>query len=175
MAAATPSKFIQWLSFKLRMFTDISDCALSMWQHFDIDNAIGIQLDIPGEILGVSRTVSFNPTDGSSPILDDDTYRILLKSRVAMNSWDGKQRSLQPIWKALFPGGTIKIGDSQDMTAVVSLAGTFTSTIRDLINNGYIVPKPQGVHYTYGFGDLPYFGADRDDAFVSGADIGHAI
>jgi len=37
-----------------------------------------------------------------------------------------------------------------------------------------IVPRPEGVLYTYMFGDFPKFGADLNNGFVAGADLGHA-
>ena len=58
------------------------------------------------------------------------------------------------------------------MTAIVAVTGTFSSTIKDLINNGLIVPRPEGVQYTYQFGDGPFFGFDYDNAFISGFDTG---
>lgn len=150
-----------------------ADAALSqMHSVFDIDTATGDRLDKIGEIVGQNRTVDFQPTTGS-PVLDDDTYRLLLKARIVANHWDGRVQSLYEAWSVLFPGGQIIVEDGQDMSATITMSGTFTSIIEDLINHGYIVPKPQGVRYTYGFGDLPFFGFDRDDAYISGLDTGH--
>ena len=82
-----------------------------------MDNAIGPQLDQVGTIVGASRTVGFQPSDSVSPVLDDATYRILIKATAANNSWDGTIDGLQSIWKTLFPGGSIIVGDQQNMTA----------------------------------------------------------
>jgi hypothetical protein len=142
---------------------------------FDLDTAVGVQLDILGQIEGVSRTLNFQPTGGLSPILDDDTYRTLIRAKIGFNQWDGLQGSLQPIWQGLFPQGTIIIHDNQNMTADVIVTGVFTPIIQQLISNGYIVPRPETVQYTYVFGDLPLLGFDLDDAFVAGLDVGHFI
>ena len=144
------------------------------------DACVGDQLDALGVILGVPRQVTFDPTDGSSPILDDDTYRILLKNQVLKNHWDGRAESLQTTWKELFPGGTIIIQDNQDMTVDVTVTGAFTQIIVDLIVNDYIVPRPQGVWMNYYVGpispaNLPFFGFDRRDTYVSGFDEGHWV
>jgi hypothetical protein len=108
-----------------------------------------------------------------SPTLDDPTYRVLLKARVAWNHWDGTIDGLQAIWRGLFPGGTIAIVDSQNMTASVLLAGAFSSIIVDLINNGMIVPRPAGVLYTFSFSTLPIFGFDQAGTYIAGFDQGH--
>jgi len=52
------------------------------------------------------------------------------------------------------------------------LSGSFTSIIQDLVTNGYIVPRPEGVEYTYAFPKLPAFGFDLNNAYVAGFDVG---
>lgn len=168
-------KMLAWMRANLQLFQDVAFCLYNIPQALDPDTATGACLDLLGVYVGVSRTVGFQPSNGVSPVLDDDTYRILLKARIAQNYWGGKLTSLQGAWRSLFPGGRIAIDDAQNMTATVILSGAFTSIIKDLITNGYIVPRPQGVLYNYSFATLPIFGADRDDAFVAGADTGHAV
>jgi hypothetical protein len=58
------------------------------------------------------------------------------------------------------------------MTATIFLSGSFTSIIQDLIVNGFIVPRPEGVLYEYTFAELPAFGWDLDNSFVAGFDVG---
>lgn len=165
-------KLNAFLLMLLKKFDDISQCQEQMDMAFDLDNAIGPQLDILGISLGAPRVVGFQPSGGVSPVLNDATYRIYLKARAALNQWDGTIGSLQSIWAKLFPGGQIIIADNQNMTATIILKGTFTSIQQDLITNGYIVPRPQTVQYTYTFGG-PTFGADLNNAFIAGADLGH--
>jgi len=181
----------QNLSFYFSLFRVIDKDAISYvpnalttkagsYTFTSFDACVGNQLDILGVILGVPRQVTFDPTDGSSPILDDDTYRILLKNQVLKNHWDGRAESLQTTWKELFPGGKIIVQDNQNMTIDVTITGTFTQIIIDLIENDYIVPRPQGVWMNYYVGtispaNLPFFGFDRRDAYVSGFDEGHWV
>ena len=146
----------------------------------EMDAAIGNQLDVLGEILGVGRVIDFKPTDGSSSTLDDETYRILLKNKVLRNHWDGKAASIQEAWSNLFPGGKIIVQDNQNMTVDVTITGGFSQLIIDLIEHDYIVPRPQGVLMNYYVGtvspsNLPFFGFDRDDTYVSGFDKGHWV
>jgi len=132
------------------------------------DGTMSPALDILGIIVGLPRIVKFVPTGGVSPIMDDETYRLALKAKMAINHWDGKIGSLQGIWKTLFPEGIVEIIDNQDMTMEITTTGTFTSMIMDLIDNGYIVPIPQAVGYNLEVPDYPLFGFDRDDEYVSG-------
>jgi hypothetical protein len=166
-------KFLAWLKSTLQFLCDIRSCVDNLYLDFDLDQAVGPQLDILGQIIGASRMVTFQPSGSISPVLDDITYRILLKAKVAQNEWDGQSGSLYGIWQSLFPGGRIVIIDNQNMTANIILAGAFTSIIQDLIINGLIVPRPEAVQYNYLFPTLPIFGFDQDNAFVAGFDKGH--
>lgn len=247
-----------WLQDLLSPLNDTTNMITGMTEAFDLSYAEGVQLDVLGQIAGVSRTVGFQPTGtgtildipltqqgggyidptmvavtitgngsgasahvaginpgsrgglsgiivdtpgrdytyatvtlsapppgiyanqayavadiGSGAVLDDDTYRLLIKATIAANEWDGTEEALYPIWKSLFPGGSIIIADNQNMTCTIVLSGTFTSIIEDLIVNGYIVPRPEGVLYTYVFGDFPIFGTDESNLFIAGVDLGH--
>jgi hypothetical protein len=166
------SNFNLWIDAVLNILNDITTCLLLMDYNFDLDYAVGVQLTTLGAIVGVSRTVPFQPSGGVSPILDDDTYRLLIRATIGNNHWDGNIDSLYPIWKTLFPGGTIVIQDNQDMTANVILTGSFTSILQDLITHGMVVPRPETVKYNYIFGALPLFGFDRNDGFIAGFDTG---
>jgi len=156
-----------------RKFDDVSECLVSMDLVFDLDVAEGAQLDALGTIVNVSRTVPFQPSNNVNPILDDDTYRILIKATIANNQWDGTIDGLYALWSELFPTGTIVVEDQQNMTANILMTGSFTSIIQDLITHGMIVPRPEGVLYNYEFGELPFFGFDLNNGFVAGFDLGH--
>lgn len=164
-----------WLGLLLSPLDDATTCLQQISPAFDLDTAVGSQLDADGAIMGVSRVLNFQPTSGLSAVLDDDTYRILLRATLAFNRWDGLKASLQPIWQSLFPQGTIVIHDNQNMTAEIILTGVFTPIIQQLITNGYIVPRSETVQYTYVFGDLPILGFDQDNAFIAGWDTGHFV
>lgn len=157
----------------LKKFDDVSQCLVSMDTAFDLDSAVGVQLDMLGTVAGASRVVGFQPSNGVSPVLDDTTYRLYIKAKIAQNQWDGTIGSLYPIWQQLFPGGSIVIEDNQNMSVYVTLVGAFNSITTDLINHGYIVPRPEGVEYTYLFGTLPYFGFGYSPGYVAGFDQGH--
>jgi hypothetical protein len=167
------SNLLSWAKSLLQHYDNVSRCLAEIIWNFDIDNAVGVQLDILGNIIGQSRILPFLPSNGVSPVLDDGTYRILLKAKAASNHWDGTIDSLQTTWQMLFPGGSIVIEDGQNMTATVIIGCTFSSIIQDLILHGYIVPRPAGVLYSYTITTLPVLGFDENNTYVGGLDRGH--
>lgn len=122
-------------------------------EAFDIDEAIGAQLDVDGEWIGRTRRVEYQlPTpwfsfddpargygsgiwfDPNNPSdlpdyglasLDDETYRRLLKAKIVANRWDGTIEQATAALQEFFgPTGTrIFITDHQDMTMSVYAAG----------------------------------------------------
>jgi hypothetical protein len=143
-------------------------------QAFDLDTAEGVQLDVIGEIVGIGRDVDFVLTSGGSSRLRDDDYRKVIKAKIGKNLWDGQADSLQELWKTLEPNVEIALIDGQDMSMNVNVFGNSSSLLKDLVNHGYIVPKPQTVRintilYAH---DLPAFGYGMNTSYVSGFNIG---
>ena len=169
----TSPKHLAWLLAVLQVLDDASACLASMTTAFDLDYAVGVQLDTLGLIIGQSRTVGFQPSNGVSPVLTDDVYRTLLKAKIIQNQWHGDVTKLYTDWQALFPGGRITIIDNQNMTITVILSGNFPSIVKDLILNGLVVPVPETVGVEFVFGTLPAFGFDQNNDFIAGFDTGH--
>lgn len=165
--------FLLWLNACLNKLDQETGVIDQLTAFFDIDSAIGAQLDILGQIIGQGRQVNFEPIDGSGSVLDDRNYRTLLKAKIVKNNWKGTLAEVNLMWRSLFPGGAIIIYDNQDMSFEVTIAGTFSLTERELVRNGYIIPKPEGVRVNYSFGDLPLFGYDLENDFIKGYDEGN--
>jgi hypothetical protein len=165
-----------WLNANLKLFQDMLTCIRKILPEFDIDTARGVQLDVLGAIVGQKRQVDFQTSAGGNPILDDETYRLLLRARIAMNHWDGKIGSAMNIWGKLFPGGRLLIYDHQDMSATIFYFGAFTPMIKDLIEHGYIIPRPEGVLYdrTTFLDGKALLGFDRNDELVAGFETADA-
>jgi hypothetical protein len=143
------TNFKTWLEKVLEIAEDGMEAANNMNNVFDIDFAVGVQLDIIGTILGQTRYLPFQPTDGSDPKLDDNMYRKLLKAKIALNHWDGQLASIEQKWQSIFPGTNIIIKDNQDMTIDISVTGDITSLIQEMIEYDMIVPRPQAVGVNY--------------------------
>jgi hypothetical protein len=139
---------------------------------YDIDTAVGQQLDRVGEWVGISRNLSipltgvyfsfdtvglgfdqgtwqgpFDPTTGLVA-LPDDQYRILLYATIAANNWDGTVPGAYAAWNTVFAplGYSILIADNQDMTMDVVLVGPTPDAVTlALFTGGYLNLRPAGV------------------------------
>lgn len=125
-----------------------------------------------------SSGVAFVAASAPSALLDDAHYRILLQAKVLFNQFNGFYQGpnsvLWAAWQQLFPGGSIYITDNQNMTATIFLTGAFDPLVQQMITNGLIIPRTQGVKFIYVFGTLPLFGFDNfNPAFIAGWDTGH--
>lgn len=170
---ADKPKFNSMLSALLDKVVPINDCYLSYDIIFNINNAVGDQLDKIGEIIGLGRNLPLENEQIPST-LDDDLYRRVLKSRIYFNHWDGTIDGLKYILEQLFPGLVYDIVDAQDMSySVYIINPEITDVETQLILEGYIIPKPSGVRVTYEVLDSPLFGWDSDAGFVRGWDQGN--
>lgn len=167
-------------------------------EAFDLDDAVGVQLDQVGEWVGRSRDLTtpltgvyfswdesdvgwnegtwrgpYDPETGLTS-LPDDVYRMLLRAKIAANGWDGTIPGAYEIWDQLFDssGIIIVIQDGQDMSMVVGVAGVVPDVVfRSLLIGGYLPLKPVGVcirYYALPVETGPLFSWDCDSDAVSG-------
>lgn len=173
-----------------------------MPDKFDLDLAVGVQLDDVGRWVGISRRVAtpltgvyfsfdtvgvgfdqgswkgpFDPDTGLT-LLDDDTYRLVLRAKIGANHWDGTLESSAAILNSIFSGGTfVFIQDNQDMSMTIGVAGEVPSAVfLALLEGGYIPLKPEGVRVNYvivtSVDGEPVFGFDVENQFIAGLDVG---
>jgi hypothetical protein len=153
---------------------DKIDIGVDVDKAFDLDNAVGIQLDILGQILGLSRYLTFQPSDGTSSVLSDGDYRSLLKAKIILNQWNGELDTLTDAIQKWNPSVYFVVKDNQDMTVDILAIGT-NELQKELISNGYVVPKPAGVKINYSMSTLAVFTYDSDTATLTGYDTGSWI
>lgn len=162
--------FTSTVSVLVSIPVQIQNLLLQMIPLFDVDIAVGDQLDIIGQWVGISRNVNIPITgvfftwDGAAnvgwdfgiwqasnqptqvTVLPDDSYRVLVKAKIAANQWDGTIEGAYAIWDSIFTQYTILIQDNQDMTYdLIILGGIVDSLTVALITGGYIPLKPEGV------------------------------
>lgn len=145
-------KFISWLSAHLNKIDSAYNVVKSLDVNFDLDYAIGNQLNMLGQIVGRKRELPFQPMYGYSPVLEDEYYRLVLKTKVAMNNWDGTIQSMYAIWDNIFGNDNdlgLQLQDNQDMSFNAYITGYVDLIQQQLIQHGYIIPKPEGVRVNY--------------------------
>ena len=125
-------------------------------QDFDLENAIGKQLDALGAIVGADRQLPF-AVEGSDGWLNDDDYRLLIRARIASNIWDGTNEGLTQVLRAVFAnygfsfvdGGTDAEMDA--MTMKYQIRGQLSDLQKQMIRGDLIAPRPAGVSVVYEF------------------------
>lgn len=162
-------KFKKWVELLLTPYIDTQNLALILYTYFDIDTAIGKQLDMLGEVIGAKRLLPFQPSEGN-PLLDDENYRFLLKAQILRNIWNGTNQHIYEIWNELHSDIAIAIKDNQDMTVTALFIGNLNKLQQEMIEYGMIVPKAQGVKMLYAFSLPPLFSYDQDTEYFKGYD-----
>lgn len=143
-AHSSKPNFTAWLSAALNKVDDGMSAANGLPSSFSVANAVGSQLDVLGQHVGVSRNLNTTLSTGSST-LDDTHFRLLLQATIAANQWDGTIPGLYSMWASVFPNSGIRITDNQNMTFSVSITGITDAVSEEMINDGLIIPKPMGV------------------------------
>jgi len=106
-------RFMGTVGALVQPIVDQMNVLQSMPAKFDLDNSVGVQLDDVGLWVGVSRKIRtpltgiyfsfdiaglgfdqgtwkgpFDPDTGLT-VLDDDTYRLVIRAKIGANHWDG--------------------------------------------------------------------------------------
>ena len=124
-------KFMTWMEDLVALENDQCVVADSVVAAFDIDYAVGLQLDTLGVLIGFPRGIKIpisgiffewnytsspaglrswgtgswrDPSEASTQmtILPDDAYRQMLKFKILTNNWDGTIPGLYLMWDAIF-------------------------------------------------------------------------
>jgi hypothetical protein len=119
-------RFVETVKATVAPFADAFGEVAAIYAKFDLDTALGPQLDVTGELIGLSRNIPVplptafftwgdpargwgtgiwkGPYDTEYGIsrLDDTTYRRLLKAKVKSNTWDGTVPGAQEILDTYF-------------------------------------------------------------------------
>ena len=199
---ASAPKFSAMVGAVAGCFADLINAIESVEASFDLDTAVGAQLDAVGVRVGISRQLSaqitglyfaldtaglgfdagvwqgpYDPTTGLVK-MDDTSYRTVLRAKISANQWDGTLYSLRSILtQALSSYGTrVMVKDNQDMSMTITLVGTLPPPIiLALIKGGYLSIRPVGVSQAYlksSISGTPAFAFDMNNTYGAGFDSG---
>lgn len=164
--------FVKMVEETIKPYLDTTNLELTYQQLYDVDVAVGSQLDVVGLWVGVSRRLQtplqvyfsfdieglgfdqglwkgrFDPVNGITN-LDDYHYRLLIKARILNNAWDGSIENAYALASIVFSTYNLVlfIEDYANLTMAVGLAGpgSIDSVIFALLTEGYFRIKPAGV------------------------------
>ena len=111
---------------------------------FDIETAVGKQLDILGEYIGVDR---YYTEDGEIKVLDDEDYRIILKLKAISNTSNLSHKSLDESLYDFFKN-SIRMDSVGNMEMTYFVPKNKTPIILAAIQKE-VLPRPMGVRCSY--------------------------
>jgi hypothetical protein len=140
----------------------VRDILVAFGDAFDVDTAVGKQLDIIGKVVGLPRytLAAFD---------DDEEYRFFIKLKIANNNGSGymltgDRASIQDVVIFAFDG-TAYVVDNKNMTLHLYIEPGYDPVRLQTILDLGLLPKPQGVRYslvveaeagaTFGFSNNP--------------------
>lgn len=110
---------------------------------FNIDTAVGKQLDILGKYIGLNRTVKVNIGSTNTNILTDEQYRLLLKLKLISNTNFSSTSQIRSALYQLFPDD-IRLFDLRNMTYEYQLSSAFNDLV-GVITAEELLPLPMGI------------------------------
>lgn len=169
---ADKPKFMATLETTLQPLADMRDMILGLPAAFDLDAAVGAQLDAVGLWVGVSRVLSLEisnvyfsfdtdglgwdqgswwaPGDPSTTLvsLPDDAFRTFIRARIGANHWDGTIPGAYAAWDSLFAGTAFSVL-IEDLGAMkmnqILIGGTPDVVTTTLFESGELDLAPAGV------------------------------
>ncbi len=173
-------------------------------QHdFDVDTAVGVQLDAVGARVGISRIMpekltgvyfaidddggvgldigiwkgAFDPDDGLIS-LDDPTYRAVIKSKILMNHWDGTNETLPDFINGVLgyfgvSGKVVDLQDLETMQVALNLTPDTTPQVVYELLSRRIIDVVSAGVTLNLTDNLPWFAFDFDTQSVKGVDEGY--
>ena len=164
--------FVAMVAAVCQPMVDIQNLCLQVPTLYDIETAIGSQLDVIGQWVGITRNlpvpitgvyftldtgpgldggILLGPDDPTTALyqLGDSFYRILIAAKILNNQWDGTKGSLFAITQALFSsfGYSLFTQDYSNLTMAIGLSGGVPPPIiLAMLTNGLLDIRPATVH-----------------------------
>lgn len=149
---------------------------------FNLSTCNTFGLELWGKLLGVARPTYLD--NGVQVEYDDEQYRLVLRARIYLLTFDGSARALNEFFKMLFPDYQISITDNLDMTVDINFINEPTAELKTVLSDSLFLPRPSGVKYnvnwnvdyekTFGFEGMTHKenGVDKEPPSFTDADSG---
>lgn len=182
--------FVKWCQITRSLAAELGSPIDAVRVMYNIDTAVGAQLDIIGRIVVVDRAFTgqieldpglFALTDGdqfgdteavfASLFVDqdqnmsDELYRLVIKAKILKNNSDATLESILFGVNFLLPDADfLRVTDNENMSYSIEFYGNITPLQRYALLNARLVPKPQGVKFGGFLEGLNYvqFGDDNE-------------
>lgn len=195
-------KFTEWVYTLTEILAEQRRRLKKLVSDFDLDTAVGKQLDAVGVRVGISRNLpvtltgiyfAFDDVNGkgwdygvwkgrydsgvSTTVLDDETYRNVIRAKILMNHFSGKNEDLQSFIAKVAGAFGIDpslffVRDNQDMTVKVGMnQEDVPPVVWELLTRRIIDVIAAGVGMDF-ISNTTYFGLDMETAVVAGMDRG---
>ena len=168
-------KFLAMIKVLTEAFWSLVQLSSQVDQFYNIETAVGSQLDVLGRWIGFSRTLdiskqwfSFNElyegfdmgewyVFGDVPYesvkLTDQLYRIILKAKILINKFDGTRPAFEAILNQLFSLDQVSFNVVQEspMNVSVKISGRINQIIFFLLTENILDITPVGVSLKWEF------------------------
>lgn len=122
----------------IRLLTEVAsgdEILNQLPEAFDVDTAVGAQLDLIGQFVGADRYG-----------LSDDEYRILIKFKIIVNNIDASMKSIDDAIFNTF-GTSIVVSNNKDMTMTYIIEPLYKNVVEAAYKLGFLpVPLAVGVN-----------------------------
>lgn len=166
-------KAVAWYAIARELGGSIEAAAEAVRKSYDIDTAVGEQLNVIGRIVVAPRSfvgsTPMNPglfdlTDGDEfgddeamfsaltidqdGELSDELYRLVIKAKIVKNNGDAAIENILDGMNFLLPHAEVlRLTDGEDMSFSIEFYGQITNLERFALLNAGLVPKPQAVKF----------------------------
>lgn len=166
-------KAVAWYAIARQLGGSIEAAAQAVRKSYDIDTAVGEQLNVIGRIVVAPRSfvgsIPMNPglfdlTDGDEfgdddamfsaltidqdGQLSDELYRLVIKAKIVKNNGDATIENILDGMNFLLPKAQVlRVTDGEDMSFSIEFYGEITNLERFALLNAGLVPKPQAVQF----------------------------
>ena len=171
---ADKPKAVAWYNITPNMAQPLFDTFDAVRMSYNIDTAVGAQLDVIGRIVVIDRGfelfVVFDPdtyfggsgdacqfggidsqfeSTGSvlSQEVSDAIFRVLIRAKIAKNNNDATLDDIASALSFITESSPIRVVDNENMTMSVSFGSELTDIERFVFNTFDVVPRPQGVRF----------------------------